>query len=136
MSSLQKSQNDYVGRPSNSSDQSSAYGSGQRQSVWAFEFTSGQNWKSKSDATWLTINDGKDMEVDIHYLDQNAAATVAVTIFGVVQTPINVGSTDDWIIKTYSIPSAVVAADSDGAHIICTPSGAFVRFHMAEMRLA
>ena len=123
---------DYVGRPSSATGSTTTAGAGQRQSIWAFEFSSSENLKVALDGDFAGSIDGGNITVFVHYLDVGTAS-FDLEVFGVTVDTITLTDTDDWIVAEYPLSGVTVAADSDGAHIVCDPAGDVI-FHMIEVR--
>lgn len=125
---------DYVGLPSDKSDQSSDAGTGQRQSIWLRQWNAGENCKLEIPVAALrTALDGQTLTIRVHVLDNASATSIAVNVFNSLVGTINVGNTANWIEHEFSIPSASIAVDVDNAHIVLTPSGGQMRLHMVEL---
>jgi len=126
-------QTGFVGPPSSNSNNNNITGEGQRQSLWAMNFVSGEKLKVKLDDNFASTLTGQSVTVRVWYLNDSSNANLAVRAFEQDIGNINVGSTNMWVVAQFVIPSVALATDTDGAHITVTVSGAAARLHMIEV---
>lgn len=110
-------------------------GQGQRQSAWAFRFTSGQRLKVRFDTTFLNANVGKTVRLNVHYLGIQTG-TFTVALFGAtLGSPQSVTNTDSWHIRSNEVSDMSISEDADTAHAVIHVTSGTVDFHMVELEI-